>query len=187
MAKRLYKSKWIDLYESDRGFIFAQRRSVNSTATLLYAKDGSDYKFLLRYQPLPELKIKKMVNLKWTTLYPCCVTGSLETNETPEQNVIKEVYEEANYLIKKKDIKAFNIAVSTTQMNEAVFNFIVDITNAKQIKKQQGDGSLFENISQNRWATHKVLKQILLDSKNIYLSSLASAYLLFQKQILNKV
>jgi hypothetical protein len=31
------------------------------------------------------------------------------------------------------------------------------------------------------------LKQILLDSKNIYLSSLASAYLLFQKQILNKV
>jgi hypothetical protein len=60
------------------------------------------------------------------------------------------VYEEANYLIKKKDIKAFNIAVSTTQMNEAVFNFIVDITNAKQIKKQQGDGSLFENISQNR-------------------------------------
>jgi hypothetical protein len=34
-------------------------------------------------------------------------------------------------------------------MNEAVFTFIADITKAKFINKKQGDGSLFENISQN--------------------------------------
>jgi 8-oxo-dGTP pyrophosphatase MutT (NUDIX family) len=78
------------------------------------------------------------------------VTGSLEPNETPQANVIKEVGEEANYIIKSQNIKACVINVATTQMNEAVFVFIVDITKAKHIDKHQGDGSLFENISQNR-------------------------------------
>jgi hypothetical protein len=65
MAKRLYKNRWVDLYETDRGFVFAQRHSINSTAALLYVKQSNnDYKFLLRYQPLPELKIKEVPNLK---------------------------------------------------------------------------------------------------------------------------
>jgi 8-oxo-dGTP pyrophosphatase MutT (NUDIX family) len=73
----------------------------------------------------------------------------LERDETPEENVIKEVYEETNYIIRKENIKAQNVNVATTQMNETVFTFIVDITKAKHIDKSQGDGSLFENISQN--------------------------------------
>jgi 8-oxo-dGTP pyrophosphatase MutT (NUDIX family) len=77
------------------------------------------------------------------------VTGSLETNETPIQNVIKEVFEETNYQIKKENIKGTNINVATTQMNESVFTFVVDITKAKHVKKTQGDGSIFETISQN--------------------------------------
>lgn len=187
MAKRLYKNRWVDLYETDRGFVFAQRHSINSTAALLYVKQSNnDYKFLLRYQPLPELKIKEVPNLKWTNLYPCCVTGSLEKSETPIENVIKEVFEETNYIIKKTDIKAFNIVVSTTQMNESVYNFIIDISKAKLAKKVLGDGSLFENISQNHWVTLKQLENILCNNKEIYLSSLASAYLLFENKILKK-
>jgi hypothetical protein len=34
-------------------------------------------------------------------------------------------------------------------MNESVYNFIIDISKAKLAKKVLGDGSLFENISQN--------------------------------------
>jgi hypothetical protein len=69
-------------------------------------------------------------------------------------------------------------------MNEAVYTFIVDITKAKFDKKETGDGSIFESISKNKWVNHKKLLSILNDDKEIYLSSLASAYLLFQKSIL---
>ncbi|MDR3330456.1 MAG: NUDIX domain-containing protein [Mycoplasmataceae bacterium] len=139
---------------------------------------------MLRYQPLPELKIKEISKLTWTTLYPCCVTGSLEPNETPLQNAIKEVLEETNYQIIKNDIKGTNIVVASTQMNECVYTFIADISNAKHVNKKQGDGSIFESISQNHWVSHQKLKSILSDNKDLYLSSLASAYLLFQKRIL---
>jgi hypothetical protein len=139
----------VSLKQTERGFVYGERRNVNSTATLLYVKYKRDYKFLLRYQPLPELKIEEMSKLTWTTLYPCCVTGSLEPNETPIENVIKEVLEETNYQIDKTNIKASNISVASTQMNECVYTFIADITKAKHIDKKQGDGSIFESISQN--------------------------------------
>jgi 8-oxo-dGTP pyrophosphatase MutT (NUDIX family) len=77
------------------------------------------------------------------------VTGSLEPNETPLQNAIKEVLEETNYQIIKNDIKGTNIVVASTQMNECVYTFIADISNAKHVNKKQGDGSIFESISQN--------------------------------------
>jgi 8-oxo-dGTP pyrophosphatase MutT (NUDIX family) len=82
-------------------------------------------------------------------LYPCCVTGSIEPNETPQSNVIKEIYEEFNLQIKLKDIKTYNINVSSTQMNECVYTFVIDVTHAKMVNKRLGDGSVFENISQN--------------------------------------
>jgi hypothetical protein len=119
-------------------------------------------------------------------LYPCCVTGSLESNETPIENIIKEVFEESNYVIRKSNIKASNINVATTQMNEAVYTFVVDITNAKHLKKTQGDGSIFESISQNHWVSHRQLKAILNKPGYIYLSSLASAYIMFRSAILKK-
>ncbi|GHU28680.1 hypothetical protein FACS1894152_6600 [Bacilli bacterium] len=81
----------MSLKETERGFVYGERKNVNSTATLLFRLKNKEYEFLLRYQPLPELKIAKYQGLKWTTLYPCCVTGSMEDDETPEQNCIKEV------------------------------------------------------------------------------------------------
>ncbi len=183
MAKALYKNYHLSLYETERGFIFAQRRNINSTATLLYKKEKSDYKFLLRYQPLPELKINNKRS-GWRELFPCCVTGSLEPKETPTINCIKEVLEETGYKISKKDIKASCVAVASTQSNECVYNFIVDITKAQKTNEGEGDGSIFEEVSRNIWVSHKELKDIL--KTKLYLSSLASAYLLFVDKILTK-
>lgn len=59
MSKVLYKNYHLSLYKTERGFIYAERRNINSTASLLFKKVKNDYKFLLRYQPLPELKINK--------------------------------------------------------------------------------------------------------------------------------
>jgi ADP-ribose pyrophosphatase YjhB (NUDIX family) len=148
---------------------------------LLFKKENNDFKFLLRYQPLPELSIK---NSNWRKLYPCCVTGSLEEKETPLQNTIKEIYEETNCVVTKKNFICHGQNVSSTQMNETVYIFVVDVTNCKFVSKKSGDGSIFENISKNKWVTHKQIKDILNSNQHIYLSSLASAYLLFHNKIL---
>jgi hypothetical protein len=63
---------------------------------------------------------------------------------------------------------------------------VVDITKAKHVKKTQGDGSIFETISQNHWVSHRKLKEILTGNNEVYLSSLAGAYILFQKFVLKK-
>jgi Fe-S cluster biosynthesis and repair protein YggX len=60
---------------------------------------------------------------------------------------------------------------------------VVDITYAKQINKKLGDGSIFENISKNKWVSLKELRNILLNKKYYYLSSLSSAYLLFNEYL----
>jgi hypothetical protein len=60
MTKTLYKNKWVSLKQTSRNFVYAERRNVNSTSTLLYKRDGNNYKFLLRYQPLPELQIMEV-------------------------------------------------------------------------------------------------------------------------------
>ena len=184
MSKVLYKNYHLSLYKTKRGFIYAQRRNINSTASLLFKKVKNDYEFLLRYQPLPELKINNKKS-GWKTLFPCCVTGSLEKGETPTTNCIKEILEETGYKVSKSNIKASNIAVASTQSNECVYNFVVDITNAKQVSKDLGDGSIFESVSKNIWVSHKRLREILLKNE-IYLPSTASAYLLFLDKIYSK-
>jgi hypothetical protein len=57
MTKYLYKNKWVSLKQTSKGFVYGERRNVNSTASLLFKKENNNYKFLLRYQPLPELKL----------------------------------------------------------------------------------------------------------------------------------
>ncbi|MCQ3907638.1 MAG: hypothetical protein MJ219_02625 [Mycoplasmoidaceae bacterium] len=60
------------------------------------------------------------------------------------------MYEEANLKITKNNLVAGSYCVSSTQMNETVFNFLFDVTNIKPTAKKQGDGSVFENVSLNK-------------------------------------
>jgi hypothetical protein len=63
MSKYLYQNKWVSLKETERGFVYGERKNTNSTATLLYRLIKGKYEFLLRYQPLPELKVPKYERL----------------------------------------------------------------------------------------------------------------------------
>lgn len=179
MNKLLHKTKYLSLFKTKQGFIYAQRRGVNSTAILCFKKVKNDFMFLIRYQPLPVVNTVK--HLKWDDLYACPITGSIEENQSPLDNAINEVYEEANIRISKKNLVAGSYCVSSTQMNETVFNFLFDVTNCKSVKKKTGDGSVFENVSTNRWLIYKQVKMILLNHKDqIYLSSLSTCLDLFE-------
>lgn len=179
MSKLLYKSKYLSLFKTKQGFIYAQRRGINSTATLCFKKKNNEYVFLVRYQPLPVVNTIK--HARWDDLYACPITGSIEHNQAPLNNAISEVYEEANIKVDKKNLIASSCNISSTQMNETVFNFLFDVTNCKVVNKKQGDGSIFENVSQNKWLKYKQIKNIFSNAKGqIYLSSLLACLDLFE-------
>jgi len=177
--KVLYKTPFLSLCQTEHKFYFAERRNINSTAILCFKKVNGKYMFLIRMQPLPLLNT--VYRKHWDDLYACPVTGSMEKNQTPIENAINEVYEEANLKISKKDIVASCFTVATTQMNETIFNMLVDVTHARPINKQQGDGTVFETHSKNKWVTYNQLKKILHnDNKKIYLASLDTCFKLFE-------
>lgn len=180
-TKQLFKTKYLSLYKTKQGFIYAQRRNFNSTASLCFMRKGKEIFFLIRFQPLPIVNTIK--NLKWNDLFACPITGSMEKKQIPLQNAINEVYEEGNLKISKKNLVDFSSNVATTQMNEIVFNFLFDVTGLRQLNKKQGDGSIFEEISSCRWLTYKEVKNIVKSqNKNLYLSSLLSCLSLFEKK-----
>ncbi|MCQ2747990.1 MAG: hypothetical protein MJ223_01830 [Mycoplasmoidaceae bacterium] len=97
------------------------------------------------------------------------------------------MYEEANIKISKKNLVAGSYCVVATQMNETVFNFLFDVTNCKTINKKQGDGSIFEKVSINKWLNYNQLKKITLNANGqIYLSSLITCIDLFERYVKNK-
>lgn len=92
--------------------------------------------------------------------------------------------EEAGFKISRDRIISSNKYVATTQMNERVYTFLVNLNNLEQ-HEYNGDGSFFENIAENHWLTQKQLEKILYDNKEPYLVCLYIAYDLFKRKILN--
>lgn len=150
MPKKIFDNYHLSVYKTKRGFIYAQRRGVNSTACLCFRKEpNGSYSFLIRYQPLPLIKDENFKDID-VNLYPCCITGSIEKDETPETNAIKEIMEESGYQITKKNIVDCIEATASTQMNEIVYHYLVDLTGINQSTNKLGDGSIFETISVNK-------------------------------------
>ncbi|WP_036436958.1 NUDIX domain-containing protein [Mycoplasma elephantis] len=173
-TNKIFESEWISVYKAEDGFIYAQRKSINSISALLFKKENNKRYFLIHYQPLPEVEEKK----KSDDCFPSSVTGALEKNETPDECVVREVGEETGYKITKKNIVASSVSISSTQMNEKVFNFLIDVTGIKQ-GEIKTDGSYFELVSYNVWKPEQALISIL--DNELHLSSLGSCYLLAKK------
>ncbi|MCT4469741.1 NUDIX hydrolase [Mycoplasma sp. HS2188] len=170
--EKLFSNEWMSVYKSQKGFTYCQRKSVDSIAALLYRHNGDQYEFMIHYQPLPEIKEK----ISWDQCYPSPVTGSIEENQLPIECCINEINEEAGYKITAKNIVSSSVAIATTQMNEKVFNFLVDVSGLKQ-GKITTDGSVFESVSYNKWYSQNEFANIVLNE--LTLSSLSSLYLLF--------
>lgn len=175
--KLLYSTYHLSLYQTEKGFVYAQRRSINSVACLVFKIINDKYYFLIRYQPMPEILEKKL----WSDLYPCPITGSIEENEKPIKTAIREVFEEGGIIVNENNVIESSICISTTQMNEKVYNFLIDATNCKQ-QKPSGDETIFESVSTNKWIDKNNLLKIIFENKDkTHLSSLESCYLLFLK------
>ncbi|WP_369085862.1 NUDIX domain-containing protein [Metamycoplasma spumans] len=173
--KLLFNSSRINVYETEQGIIYAQRRNKDSIAALCFRKNSDNSKdYLIRFQPLVQVEDNK----SWDELYPCPITGSFEENERPLNVAIREVYEEAGYKISENNLVNQLKYFATTQMNETVYGYIFDITGLEN-EIPQTDGSLMEKISKNIWMSEKDVKDIIENRNN--LASLPLLYYLDQK------
>ncbi|VEU60529.1 Uncharacterised protein [Mycoplasmopsis bovigenitalium] len=174
-ATKLFSNEWISVFKSDKGFTYCQRKSIDSIAALLFRKNGENLEFLIHYQPLPEIKEKKY----WDESYACPITGSIEEKQSPIDCCINEVKEEAGFYINESNIKQMVKNIATTQMNEKVFNFLVDVSGLNE-NEPTTDGSIFEKVAYNKWVSRQELENIL--ENQFTLSSLHTLYLLFIKK-----
>ncbi|MGX9358538.1 NUDIX domain-containing protein [Mycoplasma sp. 128] len=176
--KLLHDAYWLSLYQTDKGFVYAQRRNVNSVAVLLFRRKGNnEFEFLIRYQPLPEIVEKQ----KWDDCFPCPITGGFENNETDSLKVaIREVEEEAGFVVNKNNVFETFKFLASTQANEIVFGYIFDVTGLQQ-HEALGDGSIFEQISYNRWASEQELQNII--NSGMVLTALVHCYYFFKQKM----
>ncbi|ADE19385.1 NUDIX domain-containing protein [Mycoplasma crocodyli] len=170
----LYSTEWIDMYKTKHGFIYCQRKGINSIAALVYKKTNEGFLFLVRYQPLPEIADKK----DDFEPYPCSITGTIENNKTTLQTAINEVWEEGGIKVSNKNLRAQNQYVATTQSNEIVYGFLFEVDSKTEQNNNNCDGSIFETKSFNEWHTEQEVQKII--SNKLHHSSLAELYLLFK-------
>lgn len=180
--KLLHHTPYVDLYQSEKGFFYCQRKNVNSIAALCfrYNHDAS-VDFLVHYQQMPQIAEK----IYSTDFYPCPITGGFDGNELPIECAVREVYEEGGLKINETNFVAMTKTVVSTQMNEQVFHFLFDVTGIVE-EKPKTDGSYFEQFAENKWTSVKEIKNIIFNESNVKLSSLHVCYLLWLKYNENK-
>ncbi|HBE18039.1 MAG TPA: NUDIX hydrolase [Cyanobacteria bacterium UBA11149] len=145
--KIIFSTKWISVKETDKGFYYLERKGRDSVAIFLLRKSQvspKEYDILIRQQPLciDNTEINEQLRL-----YPCPITGGIDTGESPESAAIREVYEEAGYSVQVLPLGKYIIG---TQTNEICYMYYADVTDIKPEVAQQ-DGSYFESISKNEW------------------------------------
>lgn len=171
MSKKVFDTKWIQVFETRHGFYYAQRKGKDSVAILGFKKTAEEYQFLIRYQPLPPID-------QVEHLFPCCITGTIEPQTDLLTCVRHELYEEGGYQLKADtDIIATTSFIGSTQMSETTHVYLIDLTNYNQ-NEIINDGSYLETLAVTKWISQKTLESIL--ALETTLVSLHIAYHLFK-------
>ena len=147
--KNIFTTNWITVKETARGFHYLERKGKDSVAIFLVRKSNVarreiDYEVLIRQQPLC---INSSDINEELQLYPCPITGGIETGESPEKAAIREVYEESGFSVQVLPLGKYIVG---TQTNEICYMYYADVSDTKPDIAQQ-DGSYFEAISKNEW------------------------------------
>lgn len=145
----IFKTNWISVKETQKGFQFLERKGVNSIAAFLI-RYTTEWEVLVRYQPL-------CISNNDDSLFPCPVTGSIDLGEDVFNCTRREVEEETGYIIEPKDIIELGSYIVGTQTNEQVYLYVMDASDYTP-EAIRGDGGYHESISYNKWEPLENLK-----------------------------
>jgi 8-oxo-dGTP diphosphatase len=153
--KIIFKTNWLTIKETVRGFHYLERKGKDSVAIFLLRKKvpyRKEYEVLIRQQPLCIDNPNINEELR---LYPCPITGGIDEDETPEEAAVREVEEESGFSIQVLQLDQYIVG---TQTNEICYLYYADVTGLEpEVAKQ--DGSYFESVSQNEWHPFEYLSQ----------------------------
>lgn len=147
--KFIFKTNWIGIKETEKGFQYAVRKGVNSIAVFLIRMNiRKGWEVLVRYQPL-------CIQNNDDSLFPCPITGSIDIGERTPDTAIREVEEESGFVLEK--VEYLGKYIVGTQTNEIVDMFHANVTSVNP-EKVRGDGTYHESISYNQWEPLENLK-----------------------------
>jgi 8-oxo-dGTP diphosphatase len=142
----IFKTHWIAVRESPRGFQYLERKGKDSIAVFLvrHSGDGPGWEVLVRYQHLcvDNREVDGQFNL-----FPCPVTGAIADGETPEEAAARETFEETGYRTK---LTALGQYIAGTQTNEVCYMYYADVSTQEPLAAPQ-DGTFLESIAHNQW------------------------------------
>jgi 8-oxo-dGTP diphosphatase len=171
----IFRTRWIVVKESPRGFQYLERQGKDSVAVFLLRKSGEkldQYEVLIRQQHL--CIDNREVDGKFK-LFPCPVTGALEEGESSEAAAKREVYEETGYNVQVSPLGQYIVG---TQVNEICYLYYADVSGMEPDVAQQ-DGTYMESIAQNEWHPFEYLETCDYSACQI-------GYLKLQKILLQK-
>lgn len=143
----IFNTQWIAVRESSKGFQYLERNGKDSVAVFLLRKSGENpgqYDVLIRHQHLCIDNQEVNGRLK---LFPCPITGALDEGESPEEAVIREVYEETGYRVQVLPLGKYIVG---TQVNEVCYLYYANVTGIVPDEAQE-DGTYLESIGRNEW------------------------------------
>lgn len=151
----LWKRLWLRVKKTPRGYQYSERKGRDSVAVLLYRwvptpGINSVVEVLIRMQPLPVRDNQVNDDIEDIGLFACPITGSIEEGEDVKLCAVREVEEEAGFVVSPNNMyHVINYFVGT-QTNEEVYCFISDVTGLATSRPLLPDG-YFESKSHNVW------------------------------------
>jgi len=168
MDETLFDTNWLKLKKTNFGYVYSERKGVDSVAVLLSRKNPETNRreYLVRWQFVPTLSV---ISNDQHTLMACPITGSIELNEdNVYKTAVREVKEETGYTLSMRDLKFKGRYQLGTQSNESVYTFYAIINKDNETEIPEGDGTEREAESHNQWMDHKDFKFLIRKSSRVY-------------------
>lgn len=128
----VFQAPWMRVYKTDSGFFFAERKGINSVAFALLREDG-------------KIGLTREFKIANDQFVITAFGGSVDDEAKCcdpiylRNTVKKEVLEESGFIVSNKNIKSLGRVLCSTQMNQWVYLYLVDIDSQKKIDRTTKD------------------------------------------------